>query len=168
MEAPLFPDYWESFVSHLPPEERNKVLENYYRRLTGEDEVARMSAAKAWSQWEACCATLQPNNQVVNHLTHPHVAVSMARIETHYFMNNAFLEPDQILKNAHLLANIPGVIVHGRYDVVCPLDQAYALHKAWPKSELQIIRDAGHSACELGIINALIAATDAVGKHYQK
>jgi len=158
----LFPDHWEAFVGHLPEEERQEILPNYYRRLTGEDEVARMSAAKAWSLWEGSCATLQPNPQVVNHFINPHVAMSLARIEAHYFMNHVFLEPNQILKQAHRLANIPGVIVHGRYDVVCPLDGAYELHKAWPLSELQIIRDAGHSACELGIINALVMATNGI------
>lgn len=162
----IFPDHWEAFVGHLAEEERSEIIQSYYRRLTGEDEIARMAAAKAWSLWEGCCATLQPNTQVVNHITHPHVAMSLARIEAHYFMNEAFLEPNQILKNAPRLQNIPGTIIHGRYDVVCPLDNAYALHKAWPQSELKIIRDAGHSACELGIINALVTATNAIAmKH---
>jgi proline iminopeptidase len=163
----LFPDQWEAFISHLPEHERSEILQSYYRRLTGDDEIAKMSAAKAWSLWEGSCATLQPNTQVVNHFTHPHVAMSLARIEAHYFMHHVFLEPDQILKNAHRLENIPGVIVHGRYDVICPLDGAYELHKAWPLSELKIIRDAGHSACELGIINALVTATNTVAQQIE-
>lgn len=156
----LFPDYWEPFANLLPENERSDILNNYYQRLIGEDEVARMSAAKAWSLWEGSCATLQPNPHVVDRFTNPHTAVSLARIEAHYFVNKIFLEPNQILKDAQRLENIPGIIVHGRYDVVCPLDNAYALNKVWPLSELQIIRDAGHSACELGIINALVAATN--------
>lgn len=108
---------------------------------------------------------MQPNTQVVNHFTHPHVAMSLARIEAHYFMNQTFLEPNQILKNADRLSDIPGVIVHGRYDVVCPLDNAYALNKAWPRSVLQIVRDAGHSASESGIISALVTATNTIARH---
>ena len=156
----IFPDYFEAFSQHLPTEERHEMIASYYQRLTGEDEIARMAAAKAWSLWEGSCATLDPNPHVVDHFTHPHVAISLARIECHYFINETFLTPNQILNNAHLLADIPGTIVHGRYDMICPLDNAMALHKAWPNSELQIIRDAGHSAFELGIVNALIAATN--------
>lgn len=156
----LFPDHWEAFANHLPENERSNILDNYYQRLINHDEVARMSAAKAWALWEGSCATLQPNPHVVDRFTNIHTAVSLARIEAHYFVNKIFLEPNQILNDAHKLQDIPGVIVHGRYDVVCPIDNAFALNKVWPQSELQIIRDAGHSACELGIINALVAATN--------
>jgi proline iminopeptidase len=100
----------------------------------------------------------------VDSFTEPHRALSLARIEAHYFMNNAFLEENQILRDAHKLAGIPGMIVHGRYDVICPLDNAYALHKAWPGSELQIIREAGHASREPGIVDALIRATDDLAK----
>jgi len=162
----VFPEHWEAFVNHLPVEERREVLQNYYKRLTGQDEIARLAAAKAWAQWEASCATLQPNMQVMTHLTQAHTAISLARIETHYFMNKAFLAPNQILKKAYRLANIRGIIVHGRYDVVCPVDGAYALQKVWPLAELQIIREAGHSACEPPIISALIAATQRMAKEY--
>jgi proline iminopeptidase len=162
----LFPDAWEAFEHHLPLAERKDVLNNYYRRLTGPDELCRMAAAKVWSQWEGVCSTLLPNTDVVNTITLPHTAMSLARIETHYFMNDSFLEPNQILKNAALLANIPGTIVHGRYDVVCPLDNAYALHQVWPNSRLEIIRDAGHSACEVSIIHALVLATNSIAKYY--
>jgi len=160
----LFPDYWDDFVGHLLPEERSDIFQAYFRRFTGGDEVARMSAAKAWAQWEGLCSTLQPNNNVLNHFIHPHVAVSLACIECHYFLNNTFMEEDQILKNADQLLGIPGTIVHGRYDAVCPLDNAHDLHKAWPESELQIIREAGHSAFEPGITNALIMATNRIAR----
>ncbi len=136
------------------------MVSAYYRRLTGEDEVARMAAAKAWSEWEGRTATLLPNPGVVDHFRDPHVALSLARIECHYFMNQSFLEPNQLLRDAHRLADIPGTIVHGRYDVVCPLDQAHALHRAWPRAKLEIIPDAGHSAGEPGIVDALVRATD--------
>jgi proline iminopeptidase len=163
----LFPDYWAAFAGHLPIEERQAMLKNYYRRLIGQDEVARMAAAKAWSIWEGCCATLQPNPQIVDHFSNPHIALSLARIEAHYFINDSFLTPNQILNNADQLKGIPGVIIHGRYDVVCPLDQAYELHQSWPGSELNIIRDAGHAACELGITNALIMATNHIAEKFK-
>lgn len=164
----VFPDAWEEFISHLPANEQNNILENYYHRLTGEDELAKMSAAKAWSQWEAVCATLQPSPHVVNYLTNPHVALSLSRIEAHYFMNNIFLTENQILENAQHLADIPGVIVHGRYDMVCPLDNAYALKKAWPRATLEIVRDAGHAASEPGMIHALVGATNTIAGYYSQ
>jgi proline iminopeptidase len=101
---------------------------------------------------------------VVDNFANPHRAFSLARIECHYFMNNSFLAPDQIIRNANRLENIPGVIVHGRYDVVCPIDQAWALHEAWPKSSLEIIPDAGHSATEKSIVDALVRATNGMAK----
>jgi proline iminopeptidase len=154
----VFPDYWQEFAAHIPAEEQHDFIRAYHRRLTGANEIARMAAAKAWSLWEAQCATLRPNHEVVEHFSDPHVALSLARIEAHYFVNDAFLEPGQLLRDAARLAGIPGYIVHGRYDVICPVDNAFALHAAWPGAELQIIRDAGHSAAEPGITDALVRA----------
>lgn len=156
----IFPDAWEEYERVIPAAERGDFISAYHRRLTGSDELARMAAAKAWSIWEGMCSTLRPSASVVDHFADPHTALSLARIECHYFVNNTFLRPGQILEEAHRLADIPGVIVHGRYDMVCPLDNAFALHKAWPQAQLQIIRDAGHSAAEPGIIDALVRATD--------
>ena len=156
----LFPDYWEDFLAAVPEEKRDRMLEAYYELLTGDDELLRLKAAKAWSIWEGRTATLLPNPSVVDHFSDAHVALSLARIECHYFMNDAFLEPDQLLRNAGRLADIPGVIVHGRYDVICPLENAWALHRAWPGSELRIVHDAGHAASEPGIRAALVEATD--------
>jgi proline iminopeptidase len=156
----VFPDAWEEYERVIPLAERGDFMAAYYKRLTGHDEIARMAAAKAWSIWEGMCSTLKPSTSVVDHFSDPHTALSLARIECHYFMNKTFMRSDtQLLEDAHRIANIPGVIVHGRYDMVCPLDNAFALHKAWPRSELSIIRDAGHSAAEPGIVDALIKAT---------
>lgn len=155
----IFPDAWEEYERVIPPDERHDFLRAYYRRLTGDDEIARMAAAKAWSVWEGHCSTLKPNPAVVGHFADPHTALALARIECHYFVNDIFLPPNDLLAKADRLRDIPGVIVHGRYDMVCPLDGAFALHKAWPASELHIIRDAGHSAAEPGIIDALVKAT---------
>jgi proline iminopeptidase len=156
----LFPDYWEDYLAPIPPNERGNLMQAFYKRLTGPDQIAQMHAAKAWSTWEGRTATLRPNPQVVDRFTDSHRALSIARIECHYFVNNAFLEPDQLLRDMPKIAHLPGVIVHGRYDVICPLDNAWALHQVWPNSELQIIRDAGHSAAETGITDALVRAAD--------
>lgn len=155
----LFPDYWEEYLRPIPEDERGDLVGAYYRRLTGEDEIARMAAAKAWSRWEGKTSNLLPRKEVVDHFSEPYTALSLARIECHFFMNDTFLEPDQILRDAPRLADIPGVIVHGRYDAVCPLKNAWDLHQAWPRAELRVIPDAGHSALEPGIVDALVRAT---------
>jgi len=155
----LLPDYWEDYLQPIPAVEHGKLVEAYYRRLTGDDELARMAAAKAWSLWEGRASTLLPRSSVIGHFTNPYTALSLARIECHYFMHDSFLAPNQILRDAARLLGIPGVIVHGRYDIVCPVEQAWALHKVWPQSRLQIIPDAGHSATEEGIVDALVTAT---------
>jgi proline iminopeptidase len=156
----LFPDYWQDFLAPIPLQERGNLVRAYYARLTGEDEVTRMAVAKAWSLWEGRTATLLPRQSVIDHFGNPFTALSLARIECHYFINASFLEPDQILARAERLREIPGVIVHGRYDVVCPVEQAFALRQAWPQAHLEVIADAGHSATEPGIVAALVRATD--------
>jgi proline iminopeptidase len=156
----LFPDYWADFVAPVAPGDRHDMLGAYHRLLTGTDDIARMTAAKAWSTWEGRTATLLPNPSVVNHFGDPHVALSLARIECHYFAHQAFLRSGQLLEDAARLVGIPTVIVHGRYDVICPLENAWALHRALPGSELVIVPDAGHAASEPGIRSALVEATD--------
>lgn len=156
----LFPDYWEDFASPIDPAERGDMLGAYHRLLTGQDELRRLAAAKAWSVWEGRTATLLPDERVAGHFAQPHVALSMARIECHYFMHDAFLRPNQLLEDAGRLAGIPGVIVHGRYDVICPLENAWELHLAWSGSELSIVADAGHSAAERHTRSRLVEATD--------
>jgi len=156
----LFPEYWQDYLAPIPEEERDDMVSAYYRRLAGDNEMERMAAAKAWSLWEGRTSTLRPSEAVVEHFANPYTALSLARIECHYFMHDSFLQPDQILRDAGRLAGIPGVIVHGRYDVVCPVENAWQLHQRWPDAELKVIPDAGHSASEPGTINALIQATD--------
>ena len=156
----LLPDYWSDYLEIIPELERDDLMGAYYRRLTGDDELAMMAAARAWSLWEGRASTLLPKAEVVEHFANPQTALSLARIECHYFMNNSFLEDNQLLQHAARLRDIPGVIVHGRYDVVCPLEQAWALHRVWPQAQLMVIPDAGHSATEPGIVEALLAATN--------
>ncbi len=163
----LFPDYWEDYLRPIPAAEHGDLVTAYYSRLTGDNELARMAAAKAWSGWEAHCATLRPNLEVYEHLVDPHVALALARIEAHFFVNDCFIRENQIIEDAGILSGIPGVIVHGRYDAVCPLDNAFALHQAWPESELHIIRDAGHVASEPGITDALVRATRRMAQRFR-
>lgn len=163
----VFPDYWQEYKRLIPENERDDFISAYYKRLTGCDDVMRMASAKAWSTWEARCATLRPNPDVVDHFSDPHVALSMARIEAHYFINGIFLQPNQLLRDAHKLADIPGIIVHGRYDIVCPLDNAFDLHHHWPQAKLEIVRDAGHSALEPGIVDALVRATQEMSYRFR-
>lgn len=155
----IFPDKWENFLEPIPPSERNNLIQAYYSRLNGEDEVARMNAAKHWALWEAQCATLHPSHELESQFSRPHQAMALACIESHYFINDCFLKQDQILENSAKIKDIPCIIVHGRYDMVCPLENAYVLKSCLPNAELDIIRDGGHSAFEPGIQDALIHAT---------
>lgn len=155
----IFPDAWADFVKPIPVSERDNLLAAFYKRLICDDEIARMTAAKAWSIWEGRTSTLKPNRSVWDHFGNVHTALSLARIECHYFMNNIFLQNDQILQDIDRIKHLPGIIVQGRYDIVCPMESAWELHQAWPTSELEIITDAGHSATEPGIVDALVKAT---------
>ena len=156
----IFPDHWAEFLEPVPEQERGDLLEAYYQRLFGEDELARMNAAKHWSLWEGSAATLRPNHELVDDFADPHMALSLSRIECHYFRHKSFINPNQIIANMNRIAAIPGVIIHGRYDMICPVDNAHTLANHWPAADMQIIRDAGHAACEPGIVDALVRASD--------
>ena len=156
----IFPDYWQDYLAPIPEDERGHMVKAYYQRLTGENEIARMQAAKAWSTWEGRAANLHPKESVVAHFTDPHTALSVARIEAHYFINGSFLSPNQLLENAHKIAHLPGSIIHGRYDMICPLEQAFALHEVWQNAEFHIIPACGHAASEAPIQQALVTATE--------
>ena len=154
--ARIFPEAWQHFVDPIPQDERDDIIGAYYRRLTSNNEIVRMGAAKAWSIWEGSSVTLLPDKNVVDHFSDPHIALSIARIECHYFSNNCFLKPDQLLADMSKIDHIPGYIVHGRYDLVCPIDQAYLLKDQWENAQLKIIPDAGHAVTEHGISKALV------------
>lgn len=156
----VYPDYWQQFLAPIPVEQRKDMLTAYYQQLIGEDELARMRAAKAWSGWEGMTANLQPKSSVINHFTDARAALSIARIETHYFINNGFIEDDQIIEDAWKIADIPGIIIHGRYDMICPIEQAYELHRYWSKAAFDIIPACGHAGSEEAIIDAIVKATD--------
>jgi proline iminopeptidase len=157
----IFPDAWENYIEPIPKEERKDFLKAYYLRLTSEDHALRMKAAKAWSGWEAITAKLRFDPAFFSSFTEDAHAESLSRIECHYFINNCFFPTDNwILEQIEKIRKIPGWIIHGRYDMVCPLDNAWKLHKAWPEATFEIIPDAGHAATEKGIIDALIRASD--------
>lgn len=163
--ANLFPDYYTDFIAPLKKEDRTeRFIEAYYELLTSDDEIKRMSAAKAWSIWEGKTCTLEPNPKKIDFFSSPSAALSIARIECHYFKHDSFLSPNQLLNNMHRIAHLPGILVHGRYDVVCSAKYAWDLHQAWPNSQLNIIRSAGHSSSELGTMDALIRATQEIAK----
>ena len=157
----LFPDAWQAYLNPIPPEERRDLIVAYYKRLTSPDISTRQAAARAWSIWEASASKLIQDPKLIESFGEDEFAVALARIECHYFINKGFLDPDdQLLQNIDRIRHIPGVIVQGRYDVVCPMISAWELHQVWPESELMVIPDAGHSATESGITDALVKATD--------
>lgn len=160
----VFPDYWSEFIQPIDESERGDIVQAYYNKLSSANEIARMHAAKVWSLWEGRCATLRPSSEVVSVFSDPHLALSLARLETHYFVNRCFIEENQILEHSEKLKGISGIIIHGRYDMICPLENAVSLYNQWPDTELQIIRDAGHSAREPGIVDALVKATNKMAK----
>ncbi len=157
----IYPDAWEEYVKPIPPEERKDFVQAYYKRLTSEDITVRKAAAKAWSIWEGSTSKLIPDTDVVARFGEDEFADAFARIECHYFTNKGFFTEDNfLLNNVDKIRHIPTVIVQGRYDVVCPAESAWDLHRAFPEAEFYLIPDAGHSLSEKGITDALIRATD--------
>jgi proline iminopeptidase len=157
----LFPDAWEGYLAPIPAEERGNLLAAYHKRLTSPDPEVRSAAARAWSVWEGRTSCLLPNAELIAKTAGDEFAVAFARIECHYFVNGGFFAKDsQLLDEVGRIRHIPTVIVQGRYDVVCPAESAWALHRAFPEADLRIVPDAGHSAMEPGIVHELVEATD--------
>ncbi|HET6629859.1 MAG TPA: prolyl aminopeptidase [Woeseiaceae bacterium] len=156
----IFPDLWQDFLAPIPERERGDLLHAYHRRLTGEDGRSRLRAAKAWSVWEGSTSTLLPRPEVRKTFEEDDMALSMARIESHYFVNGGFMEDGQLLRDIGRVRHLPAVIVQGRYDVVCPPVTAWELSRAWPEADLRIVPDAGHAAFEPGNVHELVSATD--------
>ena len=156
----IFPEPWERFVGFLPPAERGDVLRGFHRRLVDPDPAVHMPAARAWSVYEGSCSTLLPSRETVDHFAGDVVALGLARMEAHYFVHDIFLPENALLERVHHLRAIPGVIVQGRYDVVCPIASAHDLVAAWPEVEYHVVPDAGHSVWEPGTCAALVAACE--------
>jgi proline iminopeptidase len=160
----FFPREWEAFASHVPESERGDLLAAYSRRLESDDPAVYGPAARAWSRYEGSCLHLRPNPETADAFTEDAVALGIGRLEAHYFRHRAFLRPRQLLDGVQRIRHLPGFIVHGRYDVICPVRYAHALADAWPGVELRIEPDAGHSSYEPGIAEALVDATDRFAK----
>ena len=157
----VFPDAFEDYVRVIPPEERGDMIAAFYRRLTHADPAVQIEAARAWSAWEGKTLSLLPDAERVRRFSEDHYALAFARIECHYFVNRGFFaSDDQLIVDAHRLSGIPGIIVHGRYDIVTPVKIAFDLARAWPEAKLRIVPDAGHAMTEPGIVHELVAATN--------
>lgn len=155
----LFPQEWQAFIEPIPEAERDDLLAAYYKRITGGDRDLRVACAQAWTRWEFATARLVPD--ATSGQVSPEFALTFAGIETHFFVHDAWLKRDQLLAEVGRIRHLPGVIVQGRYDVICPPGNAWRLHQAWPRSRLEIVPAAGHSALEPPILQRLVAATDA-------
>ena len=155
----ILPEKWQRFVAAIPPTERGALLDAYWQRLTSDDEAVRVAAARAWGAWEGSALTLVESPETEAEFTDPGVAVSLARIEAHYFRHHGFFEPDQLLRDVAKIRHLPAVIVQGRYDIICPVKSAFDLHTAWPEAEFHVVV-AGHAASEPAIVDKLIEATD--------
>jgi proline iminopeptidase len=159
----LFPDAWEDYLAPIPESERADLVRAYHQRLTSDDARVRAEAARAWSVWEGRTSCLMPNEELVARYGGDVFAQAFARIECHYFVNDGFFDRARDpLSRARVdrIRHIPAVIVQGRYDVVCPMETAWALHRAWPEADLRVVPDAGHSAMEEGTVHELVSATD--------
>jgi proline iminopeptidase len=158
----LYPDAWEKYEALIPPAERDDFIGAYHRRLTSSDPAVQKEAARAWSVWEASTSHLLPDEDYIRSCAGDEFSLAFARIESHYFVNGGFLSREnQLIEDVGKIRHLPAVIVQGRYDVVCPMQSAYELSKAWPEARFALVPDAGHSAYEPGIVHELITATDA-------
>lgn len=161
----IFPEAFAAYLGQIPPTERGDMIAAYHKRLTHPDPAVRLAAAKAWSIWEGSTLALIQDPERIKQFALDAYALAFARIECHYFVNRGFFDADgRLLRDAALIRDIPGVIVHGRYDVVTPVKNACDLKETWPAAELRIVPDAGHAMSEPGIIHELVAATRKFGK----
>ncbi|MBB4685961.1 prolyl aminopeptidase [Amycolatopsis jiangsuensis] len=158
--ATLFPAEWDAFLAPLDERQREDPIEGYAELLGSADRETAERAAIAWSTWEGATVALLPQPAFVDQYANPSFALTFARLAVHYFRNGAWLEEGQLIRDAGRLAGIPGVLVQGRYDAVCPPITAYQLHRAWPGSTLRLTEGAGHAVSDPGILAALREATD--------
>ncbi len=157
----LFPEAWEDFIRLIPPEERGDLIKAYHRRLTCGNPEQMQEAAIAWTRWEATLTCLLPNAGIIQRATEDRFALSFARAILHYFYHRGFFPREHyLLEEVHQIRHLPGQIIHGRYDLVCPVQSAWKLHQAWPESRLTIVPDAAHGAMEVGMMHSLLEATD--------
>jgi proline iminopeptidase len=156
----VFPEAWRKFVTPIPEAERDDLLKAFHRRLIDPDPAVHLPAARAWSTYEGSCSTLVPSPETVAAFGEANMAFGLARIETHYFIEDDFLRENRLLRDLPRIRDLPATIVQGRYDMICPIATADELARAWPEAEYVIVPDAGHSALDPGIRAALVRATE--------
>lgn len=165
----IFSDQWQSFakpLAHTNAQANKQMVDYYYQLLCSQDELKRFAAAKAWSKWEGSIATLKPNESVMGGFSDGNFALALARIECHYFVNQCFMQQNQLLDNMYRISHLPGIVVHGRYDMICPSEQAFEVYERWQECQLHIVPNAGHSQNEPGIIDQLVKATSHAAKYW--
>jgi proline iminopeptidase len=157
----IFPDDWDSFIAIIPHQKRNNLMVAYNEIFNSNNEDLKLEAAVNWSRWEAATSKLVQNNSLMDEFSDPYFALAFALIENHYFINKGFLDSeDQLIKGIEKIRHIPAKIIQGRYDIVCPMETAYEVHKEWPEAKLEIAKSSGHSAFEREIIHLLVSATN--------
>ncbi|HEX3860917.1 MAG TPA: prolyl aminopeptidase [Stellaceae bacterium] len=156
----VFPEAWRAFAGFLPEAERGDLLGAYYRRLTDPSPRIHMAAARAWSIYEGACSTLLPNPETIAAFGEDRLALGLARLEAHYFVHHLFGPERDLIARIASIRHLPGAIIQGRYDMVCPIRSADELARAWPEADYVIVRDAGHSAMEPGTREQLVLATE--------
>jgi len=160
----FFPLEWENFIAPIADISGKTIPERYHELLTGEDDLQRRSADKAWALYEASCGSLDPQPKLVEEYTEPFYAKTLAKIKCHYLLNHFYLTANEVLKNIHLLKNIPAILLHGRYNVLCPVSNAWTLSKAWPEATLNIVREAGHRTTDPAMIDAIVYCANELKK----
>lgn len=158
----IYPDYWDKYLESLPKSSEKSYVKRAYDVLIGEDKDQALKLAKAWSTWEIACCTLLPNKEFLEACTGDESAWTLARHETHYMYNKFFIKENEILENIHKIKDIPTAIIHGRYDVICPFDNAWLLHKNLNNSELFISNSSGHASIEEENRHNLIEASNKI------
>ncbi|MCR9174438.1 MAG: prolyl aminopeptidase [Alphaproteobacteria bacterium] len=161
----FFPEESRQFVEFLPEDERSDLLDSYLKRLSDDDPSVHMPAARAWARYEAACSALIPDRGHIASSEDEAHALSLARMEAHYFAHGLFLEPGGLLGGMSALHKHPAIVVQGRYDMICPMMTAEALVRVWPGAELVVVPDAGHAAMEPGIRKSLVRATERFKRH---
>ena len=160
----FFPEAWQEFSNAIPESKRTDLLTAYLNLLENPDPDINLPAARAWVSYEANCSSLQIKQNIFLDSNNTENILALARLEAYYLANNGFLKENYLINNIDSIRHLPGVIVQGRYDMVCPPTTAYCLASVWPEARIEIIADAGHSALEPGIRRALVKATEMMKK----
>jgi len=154
----VFPEAHNEFSAHMNGFLGDALFQAYYDALFNPAPNIHLSAARSWARYELRCSKLVPETSNTNHPGFDSYALPLARLEAHYFKHHFFLKTDQLMNNIDAISHLPAIIVQGRYDMVCPFESAFKLHRAWPHSQLSVVGDAGHCGSEPGICRVLVKA----------